>query len=136
MNLKDNIKQFILYALIGSSNVVIDFCILNMLWMVTGIYKGAANILFKFISFIFYSLNGYYWNKKYTFKTEGSFLKFASVLGIAAIINSIILSIMSIYNILGISDLLWSNICALTASIITGIGSFLINKLYIFKKVA
>lgn len=132
MNLKGNIKQFILYALIGFSNVIIDFSILNILWKTTGIYKGSINILFKLISFVFYSLNGYYWNKKYTFKTDGSFLKFASVLGIAAIINSIILSIMSLYNILGLSDLLWSNICALVASIITGIGSFLVNKLYIF----
>lgn len=132
MNLKGNIKQFILYALIGFSNVIIDFSILNILWRTTGIYKGSINILFKLISFVFYSLNGYYWNKKHTFKTDGSFLKFASVLGIAAIINSIILSIMSLYNILGLSDLLWSNICALVASIITGIGSFLVNKLYIF----
>lgn len=127
-------KQLTLYALIGGSNVIIDFTILNILWKITGIYKGAINILFKAISFTAYSINGYYWNKKYTFKGEGSYLKFASVMGTAAMLNAIILSIMSNKNILGISQILWANISALTASMTTGIGSFLINKFYIFKK--
>lgn len=130
---KKSIKQFILYVIIGTSNFLIDFFILNILWKVTGIYSGYINFLFKGISFLAYSTNGYYWNKKYTFKTEGSYIKFASVLGAAAIANAFILSNLSLYNLLGISQILWSNISALTASITTGTASFLINKFIVFK---
>lgn len=130
---KKSIKQFILYVIIGTSNFLIDFFILNILWKITGIYSGYINFLFKGISFLAYSANGYYWNKKYTFKTEGSYIKFASVLGAAAIANAFILSNLSLYNLLGVSQILWSNISALTASITTGIVSFLINKFIVFK---
>ena len=130
---KKSMKQFILYAIIGTSNFLIDFFILNTLWKITGVYSGYINFLFKAISFLAYSANGYYWNKKYTFKTEGSYIKFASVLGAAAIVNAFILSNLSLYNLLGVSQALWSNISALTASITTGIASFLINKFIVFK---
>ncbi|WP_125152085.1 GtrA family protein [Clostridium rectalis] len=127
------LKQFILYAAIGTSNVIIDFIILNILWKITNMYSGYINILFKFISFMFYSINGYYLNKKYTFKLEGAYIKYASILGIAALLNSLILSTLSLYNRFNIPQILWCNICALIASICTGIISFLINKKLIFK---
>lgn len=130
---KKNIKQFILYAIIGASNFLIDLFILNTFWKITGVYSGYTNFLFKGISFLAYSANGYYWNKKYTFRTEGSYIKFAFVLCAAAIVNAFILSNLSLYNLLGISQVLWSNISALTGSIITGAASFLINKFIVFK---
>ncbi|PRR79355.1 hypothetical protein CLLI_08350 [Clostridium liquoris] len=128
-----NIKQFILYAIIGGSNFFIEFFILNILWKITGLYSGYINFLFKGIAFIAYSINGYYWNKKYTFKTEGSYVSYASVLGAASIVDAFILSNLSLHNLLGVSQVLWSNISALTASITTGVASFLINKFAVFK---
>ncbi|MCS4526205.1 GtrA family protein [Clostridium botulinum] len=106
-----------------------------MLWFLTGRYSGNINYLFKLISFSIYSINGYLLNRKFTFKTKNSpYIQYASVIGIAAILNGIILSTLSSYNLLNVSQVLWSNISALIASMGTGILSFLINKFFIFKK--
>ncbi|MBO0562101.1 GtrA family protein [Clostridium botulinum] len=127
--------EFIKYASIGALNVLIDFLVLNLLWFFTGMYSGTINYLFKLISFSIYSINGYFLNKKFTFKTkDSSYIQYASVIGIAAILNGIILSNLSSYNLLNVSQVLWSNISALIASMGTGILSFLINKFFIFKK--
>ncbi len=100
----------------------------------TGRYSGNINYLFKLISFSIYSINGYFLNRKFTFKTKNSsYIQYASVIGIAAILNGIILSNLSSYNLLNVSQVLWSNISALIASMGTGILSFLINKFFIFK---
>lgn len=127
--------EFIKYASIGALNVLIDFLVLNLLWSFTGMYSGNINYLFKLISFSIYSINGYFLNKKFTFKTkDSSYIQYASVIGIAAILNGIILSNLSSYNLLNTSQVLWSNISALIASMGTGILSFLINKFFIFKR--
>ena len=103
--------EFIKYASIGALNVLIDFLVLNLLWSFTGMYK------------------------KFTFKTkDSSYIQYASVIGIAAILNGIILSNLSSYNLLNVSQVLWSNISELIASMGTGILSFLINKFFIFKR--
>ncbi|MGO5093818.1 GtrA family protein [Clostridium sporogenes] len=127
--------EFIKYVSIGALNVIIDFSVLNLLWFFTGLYSGNINYLFKLISFSIYSINGYTLNKKFTFKTKNSsYIQYASVIGIAAILNGIILSNLSSYNFLNVSQVIWSNISALIASMSTGILSFLINKFFIFKK--
>ncbi|AJD30518.1 MULTISPECIES: GtrA family protein [Clostridium] len=127
--------EFIKYASIGALNVLIDFLVLNLLWSFTGMYSGNINYLFKLISFSIYSINGYFLNKKFTFKTkDSSYIQYASVIGIAAILNGIILSNLSSYNLLNVSQVLWSNISELIASMGTGILSFLINKFFIFKR--
>ncbi|NFV12898.1 GtrA family protein [Clostridium sp. FAM 1755] len=127
--------EFIKYVSIGVLNVIIDFSVLNLLWFFTGLYSGNINYLFKLISFSIYSINGYTLNKKFTFKTKNSsYIQYASVIGIAAILNGIILSNLSSYNLLNVSQVIWSNISALIASMSTGILSFLINKFFIFKK--
>ncbi|MCR1933716.1 GtrA family protein [Clostridium tepidum] len=127
--------EFIKYASIGALNVIIDFSVLNLLWFLTGLYSGNINYLFKLISFLIYSVNGYILNKKFTFKTQNSsYIQYVSVIGIAAILNGIILSNLSSYNLLNVPQVIWSNISALIASMSTGILSFLINKFFIFKK--
>ena len=134
MSKKNNFMQFIKYTLIGGINVLIDFGILNILWIITGIYKGYINYLFKFISFIAYSTNGYFMNKKFTFKSNNnSYFKYISVLAVTAILNAFILSNLSMHNFFNFKPIIWSNISALIASIVTGIISFLVNKLFVFK---
>lgn len=131
---KKSFMQFIKYSLIGGLNVIIDFAILNLLWFSTACYEGRINYLFKFISFCAYSTNGYFMNKKFTFKSkESSYFKYISVIGIAALLNGIILSNLTIHNFLNLKSVLWANISALVASITTGIISFLINKFLVFK---
>lgn len=139
--------QFIQYALIGGMNVLIDFAILNLCSYITGITKGWPLVIFNVISFAAYSTNGYFFNRKFTFKTEGNFhtyIKYVSVLGIGMILNSFLLLMLTRKNFLLIwnpsiplqkSNRIWMNISKLIASMTTGILSFLINKFVVFKKV-
>ncbi|WP_034869521.1 GtrA family protein [Clostridium lundense] len=129
-----NLKEFIFYVLIGGINFIIDFTILNILWKITHLYEGYVNIIFKTISFIICSLNGYNLNKKYTFKADGSYIRYASVLGLSNIADAFLLSILSMHNILGISPVAWSNISNFIAYASTGTIVFIINKFLIFKK--
>lgn len=134
---KGSLYQFVLYACIGGVNVALDFAVMNLLWHFSGRYSGNINYLFKSISFIAYSTNGYFLNKKLTFNAEGnssSYLKYMSVLGAAMIANAFILSNLTMYNLLDTSPALWANICQLIASMTTGIASFLANKFFVFTK--
>lgn len=134
--MKETLIQFILYGTIGGLNVVLDFSFLNLMMYLTGIQKGFILFIFNVMSFFIYSTSGYFLNKKFTFKdnTSASYYKYISVLGFAMIINGIILSILSLHNLLSVSPLIWANICKLIASITTGTVSFIVNKHYVFKK--
>lgn len=132
---QNNLLQFITYALIGGSNVLINLCVLNLLTFLTGIYSNILVLfLFEFIAFITYSISGYFLNKKFTFKSnENSYLKYISVLGGSAILNSILFITINSHNIFNLSNKLWLNLSKLTTSMIIGIITFLINKFFVFK---
>jgi putative flippase GtrA len=134
------IFQLIKYGIIGGVNFLIDFSVVKILSILTGINSGFPLFFFNLISFFIYSINGYFMNKKFTFKTKGdkkSYIKYASVLGIAMLANSAILITLTHNNLLissGISNDQWLSISKLIASITTGIFSFLINKFFIFNE--
>jgi putative flippase GtrA len=132
---KESFLQFILYALIGGLNVLLDFGFLNIMMILTGINKGYMLFVFNALSFIVYSTNGYLLNKKFTFKSsQNSYFKYISVLGTAMILNGIILSNLTLHNFASVNPLLWANISKLIASMTTGTLSFIVNKFFVFKK--
>lgn len=134
--MKETLIQFIKYALIGGSNVIIDFGFLNIIMHVTGIHKGFMLLVFNILSFFIYSANGYFWNKKFTFKShsKASYYGYIAVLGSAMLVNGLLLSVFSLHNLLNVSPVLWANICKFAASLITGTASFILNKTVVFKK--
>ena len=135
-NLKnnENIRQLISYALVGTCNFILDIGVINLLMFIFKIYKGPILIIFNILSFVTYSINGYFFNKKFTFKSnKNSYFKYASVLGIFMLINGIIFSLLSLYNILNISQILWANISKSIASMLSGFLAFLVNKFFVFK---
>ncbi|MDV3426883.1 MAG: GtrA family protein [Bacillota bacterium] len=135
MRLNKSIMEFIKYGIVGTTNVIIDFSILNLLMYITSVYKGRLLIIFNIISFIVYSSNGYLLNRKFTFKSvNSSYFLYIVVLGSAMIINSYILYFISINNIMNINKVIWANSAKLFASVISGIFSFLLNKNFVFKK--
>lgn len=92
--------------------------------------------LLQFITyaFIIYSINGYYLNKKFTFKVnKSSYIKYAFVLGTSAFFNTNIFIYLTAYNIFNFPIKLWFNLSKLTASMTVGILTFLINKFFIFQ---
>lgn len=134
MRLSKSIIEFIKYGVVGISNVIIDFSILNLLMYITSVYKGGLLIIFNIISFVVYSSNGYLLNRKFTFKSKNSsYFLYIVVLGSAMIVNSYILYFISINNIFNINKVIWANGAKLFASVISGIFSFFLNKHFVFK---
>lgn len=139
--------QFIVYALIGASNMIIEFTILNILSYATGITRGKMLFVFNIIAFCVYSICGYLLNKKYTFREtsfNNAYFQYASVLFFSMIINSFLLILFTSHNPLiqplhhhiNIVKLnhLWFNICILMDSMTIGFLGFLINKFFIFNR--
>lgn len=135
MKINKNIAEFFKYGIVGTINVILDFFILNLLMYIFSVYRGRFLIVFNVISFIVYSSNGYYLNRKFTFKSNNSsYFLYITVLGSAMIINSYILYYISINNFMNISKVLWANYAKLFASFISGIFSFLLNKYFVFNQ--
>lgn len=132
---KNTLFELIKYASVGALNVLIDFIILEILMITTGIYKGVYLAVFNGISFIVYSINGYNLNKKFTFKAQkSSYFKYASILFSTMLLNSFILSTLTLYNFLNLKPLLWASIVKIIASMTTGLLNFIINKFFVFNK--
>lgn len=64
------IYQIAKFILVGLLNTLVDGGILALLIVLTGISQGWAYTGFKGISFIFASVNSYFWNKAWTFKKK------------------------------------------------------------------
>lgn len=136
MKTKKVFFQFITYVLIGGINFLLNLGIINLLMYITKIYSGFFMFIFGIIAFIIYSTNGFFMNKKLTFKSNTkntAYFSYISVMAIAAIVNSTLLTLFSSYNFLNINPLIWANISIFLTSIITGTLSFLVNKFFVFK---
>lgn len=134
-----SIIQFITYALVGASNVIIDILVLNILWAVSGHYLGEINYIFKLISFSIYSTTGYLLNRKFTFKTKAcakSYFSYISLLAVLSFLDAIILVRLTELNPFHLPPEVCANASALFAAMITGVFGFVINKTIIFKKQA
>lgn len=133
---KNFIIQLVKYGSIGFVNFLINVGVLNLLMYITNITSGFTFYIFVAISFIIYSTNGYLMNKKFTFKYKANknpYFQYLAVMGTAAFFNATIISTLTLFNIFKLSPRLWANVVILLASMITGLCSFLINKLVIFK---
>jgi len=134
-------NQFGKFVAIGFTNAAVDFGVLNYLISITGITAGVYYSVFKTASFLTALINSYLLNKHWAFEARqkgsrgGEFIKFATVAGVAALLNVGVASyIVNFVNpFYGFSAATWANIGAVIGGASALIVSFTGFKLLVFK---
>jgi putative flippase GtrA len=134
--------EFSKFAVVGVLNSGVDFGILNLLMLITGISSGGGFLGFKSISVTLGVLNSYLWNKYWTFNTSNSadarreFVAFMVVTLIAVALNvagaDVIVNVIGAPH--GFSTKLWANIGAVSGAGLTLFTNFFGYKFFVFKK--
>ncbi len=139
------IKQAGKFILVGILNTLIDLGVLNLLIFITGISAGFGYSAFKGISFIVDVINSYILNKFWTFKSAGDtgrarefgqfFVVSAIGFGINVGVASLVVNVIgNPFAFSGISNTLWANVGALTATFCAMVWNFVGYKFIVFKK--
>lgn len=134
--------QFAKFGAAGALNTMLDLGILNALILWSGIASGMYYAIFKAVSFIVATFNGYLWNKYWTFQAAtavnireyGKYF-IISAGGLAINVGSAAFVVNVIGPLWGIGPELWANIGALSALVISLIWNFLGYKFIVFKTV-
>lgn len=125
------------FLVVGSLSFFIDFFILNLLSLTSGINKGFFVAIFSVISFLTANLNSYYLNKKWTFRDSNknsNYRTFLTVSVFGALINaSVVYSFTVFINQNYFSDLIWLNISKMTATGIVMFFNYFGYKKFVFK---
>ena len=139
------IHQFSKFAVVGLLNTAIDFAILNILTLITGITQGGGVFVINTVAFTVATVNSYYFNKHWTFRDQDKkeekrkFLQFIAISVIGAAINGgvvvlITTSVSPIFASLGLADQWWVNIAKIFATGVSLIWNFVGYKFIVFKK--
>lgn len=122
------VRQFVKFGLVGASSTVIDWGIYLLLTRFGHLYYLMAKIL----SFAVAVLNSYYWNRRWTFRSQDpqklrEFIKFLSIAFVGVVVNATIMYIAVEY--LRLRDVYGLVI----ATAVVTFWNFLANKFYTFK---
>jgi len=137
------LTQFAKFAAVGFLSTAIDFGVLNVLSMLTGITEGFKIGGVNIPGFAVAVCNGYLWNQLWVFKArnegEGLFHDFPKFLGVTIIgllINSGIIILITTYVApsFGAGKEQWLNLAKAGATAISLIWNFAGYKLVVFKK--
>lgn len=135
------IFQIVKFGEVGVLNTFVDAGILNFLMGASGITAGVWLAPLNTVSFLFAMINSYFWNKFWTFKSEGqatgkNFLQFLVVSGIGWSINTGILVLVTSFvsPLFGLSTGAWANIAKFGAIFISMIWNFIGYKFIVFRK--
>ncbi len=136
------LAQFSRFASIGFLNTAIDFGILNLLSMISGVTAGVIVGGVNLPGFSIAVLNSYTWNKLWVFKDTPpgerffhDFPKFLAVTGIGVLINSGVVIILTTYAapLAAIAPELRLNIAKIIATMVTLLWNFTGYKLVVFR---
>ena len=134
------IYQFAKFAAVGVLNTFIDFGVLNLEILLSGIASGALYPVFKGVSFLAATTNSFFWNKFWTFESKtsantGEALRFYVVAGVGWLINVSLASFIvnGLSRPAAISPNLWANIGALVGVAGSFLWDFLGYKFLVFR---
>ncbi len=133
--------QFAKFGLVGVSNTVIDFGVLNLLSNLTGVTFGFQASLIDAVAFLAALVNSYIWNSHWTFSNNKArnfkeFFIFFVVTFIGLLINTAVIYVVTklITHPASISPKLWLNIAKLIATLTTMFWNFSGFKFLVFKE--
>lgn len=133
--------QIIRYGMVGILNTLIDFATLNILVAMGGVASGFPLVLCNAMAFFAANLNGYFFNKKWTFaEKDGTSLKqYLYYLLLAAgglVINSLILYLIvsTCPRPAALAPTWWLNVAKTGATAASMIWNYLACRFIIFRK--
>ena len=137
------IYQFVKFCVIGFLNAAIDFGVLNLLSLYTGITSGFIIGGVNVPGFIIAATNSYFWNKFWVFSHKrqegekisyGDLPTFIAVIVSGALVNSGLVILVSTYfhPVFGMSAERWLNISKVVASAIALLWNFIGFRLFVF----
>jgi len=123
--------------MVGASNTLIDLAVLNLLIFLTGVASGTPFIFFKAISFLVAVTNSYFWNRRWTFRSDKHvFIQFLVISTTGLLLNVGTASFL--VNILGpqfgLPDKIWANVGAAGGTLVVMTWNFLGYKLIVFRQ--
>lgn len=136
------IPQFAKFVVIGVVNTGVDFLILNLEMLATGISSGPYMLAQNAISFSIATINSYFLNKYWTFQDKSrsdkakKFSQFLAVSVVGIVINSSIVFLITTYvpPMFGTTSVLWANLAKVAATGISLIWNFTGYKFWVFRK--
>ncbi len=131
--------QFAKFAAVGFLNTAIDFGVLNILSLATGVTKGFILGGVNVPGFTLAVVNSYFWNKYWVFKGRESVAselpKFLAVTFIGLLINSGLIVLITTYvtPLLGFQASVWLNLAKVFATTVSLMWNFAGYKFLVFK---
>lgn len=137
----ESLVQIVKFGIVGVSNTVVDFAVLNFLMWVFKINSGTWMIVFNVAAFSLAVINSYIWNRYWTFKMKSreevpeEFMKFLLISVVGVFINSGIVYSGTTFltPLFGLSAGLWANGIKLMATGVAMIWNFIGYKLWAFR---
>jgi putative flippase GtrA len=135
------IFQFAKFGAVGAFNTFLDWGVLNLLIVITGIAGGIGFSLFKGLSFIIAAASAYFWNKYWTFDAKNKsnvqeVTKFITISVSGFLINvglaSLIVFFFTKTTLITPEQL--ANIAAAVATLASLVWNFFGYKFFVFKK--
>ncbi len=138
------IYQFAKFGILGFLNTAIDFGVLNLLSLYTGLTSGFIIGGVNVPGFVIAATNSYFWNKFWVFAKErkegekvnySDFLTFVIVVVSGAVINGGAVVLVSTYvsPLFNFSPGQWLNAAKISATVISLVWNFLGFKFFVFK---
>lgn len=133
--------KFVKFGEAGGLNWLVDFGVLNLLILMTGIASGLYFSVFKGISFVVATGNSYAWNKKWVFestekKVGGELVRFLVITVIGMAINVALASIIVVFGPKLFGELeskVWANLAAAAGSLFAMAWNFIMYRFWVFK---
>ena len=131
--------QFAKFAVVGVLNTAIDFGVLNIISLITGVTSGLVVGGVNLPGVALALANAYLWNKFWVFghrDNKGALNdlpKFLLVSGIGIVINSGIVILATSYPVVSINAKTWLNLAKLCATAFSLVWNFLGYKFIVFR---